>query len=234
MNIENLDPEEVKKFDDLSEKWWDLNGDFKPLHQINPLRVNFIKERVDLEGKKVLDIGCGGGLLTEALSSLGADVIGIDASENTIGIAKSHAKLINSNVTYMQNTVENFIAENEYAEFDVITCLEMLEHVPEPNKIIESCSQLLKPEGNAFFSTINRNPRSYLFAVIGAEYILNLLPKGTHEYTKFIKPSELNNWIRRTDLEHRETIGLSYNPLTDQYWLGKDIQVNYMMHATKI
>ena len=233
MNIKNLDHEEVNKFDELAAKWWDMEGEFKPLHQINPLRVGFIEQRSTLAGKKVLDVGCGGGILSEALSELGADVTGIDASENTIGVAKSHSKLINSDVKYIQNTIEEFVTSNPDEKFDVITCLEMLEHVPSPGDIIKVCSGLLKKNGDIFFSTINRNPRSYLFAVIGAEYILNLLPKGTHDYEKFIKPSELAKWTREANLKTLETIGLSYNPITDNYWLGKDIQVNYMVHARK-
>ena len=233
MNIKNLDHEEVSKFDELAAKWWDMEGEFKPLHQINPLRVGFIKDRSILEGKKILDVGCGGGILAEALSELGANVTGIDASENTIGVAKSHSKSISSNVRFIQNTIEEFIASNPEEKFDVITCLEMLEHVPSPGEIIKNCSDILKKDGDIFFSTINRNPRSYLFAVIGAEYILNLLPKGTHDYEKFIKPSELAKWIREAGLNSEETIGLSYNPITDNYWLGKDIQVNYMVHAKK-
>ena len=233
MNIKNLDQDEVNKFDELAAKWWDKDGEFKPLHQINPLRVGFIKERSSLEGKKVLDVGCGGGILAEALNELGAIVTGIDASENTIGVAKTHSKSIGSDVKYIQNTIEEFTSSYPDERFDVITCLEMLEHVPSPFEIIESFSNLLKEDGNIFFSTINRNPRSYLFAVIGAEYILNLLPKGTHDYEKFIKPSELAKWIRDAGLSSKETIGLSYNPITDNYWLGKDIQVNYMVHAKK-
>ena len=233
MNIKNLDHDEVNKFDELAAKWWDKDGEFRPLHQINPLRVNFIEERSSVEGKKVLDVGCGGGILAEALNELGANVTGIDASENTIGVAKSHSRSIGSDVIYIQNTIEEFISSHPNEKFDVITCLEMLEHVPSPNEIIKSCSNLLKDDGNVFFSTINRNPRSYLFAVIGAEYILNLLPKGTHDYEKFIKPSELAKWIREADLNSKETIGLSYNPITGNYWLGKDIQVNYMVHAKK-
>jgi 2-polyprenyl-6-hydroxyphenyl methylase/3-demethylubiquinone-9 3-methyltransferase len=233
MNIKNLDHEEVNKFDELAAKWWDMEGEFKPLHQINPLRVGFIKDRSILEGKKILDVGCGGGILAEALSELGANVTGIDASENTIGVAKSHSKSISSNVRFIQNTIEEFMASNPEEKFDVITCLEMLEHVPSPGEIIKNCSDILKKDGDIFFSTINRNPRSYLFAVIGAEYILNLLPKGTHDYEKFIKPSELAKWIREAGLNSEETIGLSYNPITDNYWLGKDIQVNYMVHAKK-
>ena len=233
MNIKNLDHDEVNKFDELASKWWDMEGEFKPLHQINPLRVGFIKDRSILEGKKILDVGCGGGILAEALGELGANVTGIDASENTIGVAKSHSRSIGSDVIYIQNTIEEFISSHPNEKFDVITCLEMLEHVPSPNEIIKSCSNLLKDDGNIFFSTINRNPRSYLFAVIGAEYILNLLPKGTHDYEKFIKPSELAKWIREAGLNSKETIGLSYNPITGNYWLGKDIQVNYMVHAKK-
>ena len=233
MNINNLDHDEVNKFDELAAKWWDKDGEFRPLHQINPLRVGFIKERSSMEGKKVLDVGCGGGILAEALNELGANVTGIDASENTIGVAKTHSKSIGSDVKYIQNTIEEFTSSYPDERFDVITCLEMLEHVPSPYEIIKSCSSLLKEDGNIFFSTINRNPRSYLFAVIGAEYILNLLPKGTHDYEKFIKPSELAKWIRDAGLNSKETIGLSYNPITDNYWLGKDIQVNYMVHAKK-
>ena len=233
MNIENLDHDEVNKFDELAAKWWDREGEFKPLHQINPLRVGFIKERSTLEGKKVLDVGCGGGILAQALGKLGAEVTGIDASEKTIGVAKSHSELIKSDVKFFQQTIEEFVSSNPEAKFDVITCLEMLEHVPSPGDIINSCSKILNDNGDIFFSTINRNPKSYLFAVIGAEYVLNLLPKGTHEYEKFIKPSELAKWIRDAGLTTQETIGLSYNPLTDNYWLGKDIQVNYMVHAKR-
>ena len=233
MNIENLDHDEVNKFDELAAKWWDREGEFKPLHQINPLRVGFIKERSTLEGKKVLDVGCGGGILAQALGELGAEVTGIDASEKTIGVAKSHSELIKSDVKFFQQTIEEFMSSNPEAKFDVITCLEMLEHVPSPGDIINSCSKILNDNGDIFFSTINRNPKSYLFAVIGAEYVLNLLPKGTHEYEKFIKPSELAKWIRDAGLTTQETIGLSYNPLTDNYWLGKDIQVNYMVHAKR-
>ena len=233
MNIKNLDHDEVKKFDDLAAKWWDLDGEFKPLHQINPLRVGFINERANLEGIKVLDVGCGGGILAEALSKLGAQVTGIDASEQTIGVAQNHSNAVGSDVSYYQTTIEEFIANKPEEKFDVITCLEMLEHVPSPGEIIKTCSTILKDDGDIFFSTINRNPRSYLFAIVGAEYILNLLPKGTHDYQKFIKPSELAKWIRDARLSQIETIGLSYNPITDNYWLGKDIQVNYMVHAKK-
>ena len=233
MNIKNLDHDEVKKFDELAAKWWDPEGEFKPLHQINPLRVGFINERANLEGIKVLDVGCGGGILAESLSELGAQVTGIDASEQTIGVAQNHSNAVGSDVSYYQTTIEEFIANKPEEKFDVVTCLEMLEHVPSPGEIIKTCSTILKDDGDIFFSTINRNPRSYLFAIVGAEYILNLLPKGTHDYQKFIKPSELAKWIRDARLSQIETIGLSYNPITDNYWLGKDIQVNYMVHAKK-
>ena len=233
MNIKNLDHDEVKKFDELAAKWWNPEGEFKPLHQINPLRVGFINERANLEGIKVLDVGCGGGILAEALSKLGAQVTGIDASEQTIGVAQNHSNAVGSDVSYYQTTIDEFIANKPEEKFDVITCLEMLEHVPSPGEIIKTCSTILKDDGDIFFSTINRNPRSYLFAIVGAEYILNLLPKGTHDYQKFIKPSELAKWIRDARLSQIETIGLSYNPITDNYWLGKDIQVNYMVHAKK-
>ena len=233
MNTENLDHEEVNKFDELAAKWWDMEGEFRPLHQINPLRVGFIKDRCQLNGTKILDVGCGGGILAEALGSLGANVTGIDASENTIGVAKSHSRTVGSDVKFLQNTIEEFRGSNPNERFDVITCLEMLEHVPSPGNIIKICSEMLNDNGDIFFSTINRNPRSYVFAILGAEYILNLLPKGTHDYEKFIKPSELAKWIREAGLATKETIGLSYNPITGNYWLGKDIQVNYMVHAKK-
>jgi 2-polyprenyl-6-hydroxyphenyl methylase/3-demethylubiquinone-9 3-methyltransferase len=234
MKTKNLDTEEVKKFNDIAEVWWDLDGDFKPLHQINPLRLNYIQERCSLSGLKVLDVGCGGGILSEAMSNLGAEVIGIDASDKTIGVAQAHGLKVNSNVNYIQTTIEDLLEEGLHKNFDVITCLEMLEHVPDPSQIVKLCSGLLKDNGHAFFSTINRNPKSYLFAVIGAEYILNLLPKGTHDYSKFIKPSELASWLRSSNLSLQNTTGLSYNPLTDHYWLSSDVQVNYMMHTLKI
>ena len=230
---QNIDLEEIQRFDDLAETWWDEEGDFKALHQINPLRVNFIKERVDLIGKKVLDVGCGGGIFSESLAALGAEVTAIDASEKTINIAKAHAKQVKSTVRYLNTTTEKILSNKLSTKFDVITCLEMLEHVPDPSQTINEFSSLLSPNGDLIVSTINRNPRSYLFAVIGAEYILNLLPKGTHDYSKFIKPSEISRWIRSSNLVLKETIGLSYNPITGTYWLGKDIAVNYMMYIKK-
>ena len=230
--MENIDQEEVNKFDEIAEKWWDLEGEFKPLHQINPLRVGFINERTILKGAKVLDIGCGGGILSESLSNLGAEVIGLDASEKTIGVARARSNKVGSNITFLQMSLEEYINSENEKKFDVITCLELLEHVPDPSKVVQGCKSLLKKDGKVFFSTINRNPKSYLFAILGAEYILNLLPKGTHEFDKFIKPSELSRWIRNSKLKQEEIIGLSYNPLTNHYWLGKDIQVNYMVFAS--
>ena len=231
---QNIDKEEVEKFDDLAKSWWDPQGDFKSLHQINPLRINFIKERTTLAGKQVLDIGCGGGLLAEVLSDLGAIVTAIDASEKTINVAKAHAKKVGSNVNYIKASLEEFSKIEPKAKFDVITCLEMLEHVPDPLQILKKCSDLLNQDGDLFLSTINRNPRSYLFAIIGAEYLLNLLPKGTHDYSKFIKPSELSKWLNKSNLNTIEVVGLSYNPITDNYWFGKDIAVNYLLHASKV
>ena len=231
---QNIDKEEVEKFDDLAKSWWDPQGDFKSLHQINPLRINFIKERTTLAGKQVLDIGCGGGLLAEVLSDLGAIVTAIDASEKTINVAKAHAKKVGSNVNYIKASLEEFSKIKPKAKFDVITCLEMLEHVPDPLQILKKCSDLLNQDGDLFLSTINRNPRSYLFAIIGAEYLLNLLPKGTHDYSKFIKPSELSKWLNKSNLNTIEVVGLSYNPITDNYWLGKDIAVNYLLYASKV
>lgn len=233
INKKNIDPEEIRKFEAIALRWWDEEGEFKSLHQINPLRVKFIKDRTELLGKRVLDIGCGGGILSEALSNLGAEVIGIDVSKKTIGIAKAHGEKVGSKVKYIQTSTDELMISGSYGDFDVITCLEMLEHVPNPEKTIMDCSSLLNVNGDIFFSTINRNPRSYLFAVIGAEYILNLLPKGTHNYSRFIKPSELSRWIRNAKLRLKETIGLSYNPVTDHYWLGEDIRVNYMVHVTQ-
>ena len=230
--MKNVSESEIRKFEALASRWWDPNSEFRPLHEINPLRVNYISRKINVAEKRVLDVGCGGGILAESMAQHGANVTAIDLAEASLSVAKLHLMESNLEVDYRFTSAEN-LAQNESESFDIVTCLEMLEHVPSPGAIIETCSDILKDNGDIFFSTINRNPRSYLFAVIGAEYILNLLPKGTHDYEKFIKPSELAGWIRNSNLTSKETIGLSYNPITDKYWLGKDIQVNYMVHAKK-
>jgi 2-polyprenyl-6-hydroxyphenyl methylase/3-demethylubiquinone-9 3-methyltransferase len=228
--MENFDKEEIAKFDELAARWWDKDSEFKPLHDINPLRLNYIDEKAGLDTKKVVDIGCGGGILSESMALRGAQVKGIDLATAGLSVAKLHAQQSDANVEYEEISAEA-LAEREPASYDIVTCLEMLEHVPQPDKIIQACAKLVKPGGDLFFSTINRNPKSYLFAIVGAEYVLNLLPKGTHEYAKFIKPAELDGWIRTAGLDNQDLIGMSYNPLSGNYWLGKDVTVNYMMHA---
>ena len=211
----NVDYDEVEKFASLAARWWDKNSEFKPLHDINPLRLGYIKERCggSLSGKRILDVGCGGGILTEALALEGAEVVGIDLAEASLEVAKLHLLESGLDVTYQMIIVEE-LAEREGESFDVVTCLERLEHVPDPSSIVRACSALVKPKGKAFFSTINRNPKSYFFAIVGAEYILNLLPKGTHHYEKFIKPSEIDTWARHCDLSIQSMIGMTYNPIT--------------------
>lgn len=226
---QNVDAAEIAKFDALASRWWDPEGDFRPLHEINPLRLDYIRQRAPLDGSKVLDVGCGGGILTEAMASKGARVTGIDMAEKPLGVARLHQAESGTNVEYLQTTAEELAAERA-GEFDVVTCLEMLEHVPEPYTVIEACAKLVRPGGDIFFSTINRNPKSFLFAIVGAEYVLRLLPQGTHEYTKFIRPSELDDWARTAGLETQDSIGLHYNPLTRAYWLAPNVDVNYLMH----
>ena len=228
----NVDPQEIKKFEDLASRWWDPNSEFKPLHEINPLRLNFINQYADIAGKTVLDVGCGGGILAESMAAKGANVTGIDMGAAPLNVAKLHLLESNQTVEYKQITAED-MAKDKPAHFDVVTCMEMLEHVPDPSSIIQSCFELVKPGGHVFFSTINRNPKSYLLAIIGAEYILRMLPKGTHDYRKFIKPSELHQWARQTGLNIHKLIGMTYNPLTKVYSLGDDVDVNYIMYAQR-
>lgn len=228
----NVDPQEVAKFSDLAHRWWDPHSEFKPLHDINPLRLGWIDRCVSLAGKRVLDVGCGGGLLSEGMAGCGAHVTGIDLSENALGVARLHLLESGRSVDYRLIAAETLAAETP-ASFDAVTCLEMLEHVPAPASTIAACASLVKPGGQVFFSTINRNPKAYLFAVIGAEYILNMLPKGTHDYAKFLRPAELARFAREAGLDIAEIVGMSYNPLTQTYRLGDDSSVNYLMRAVR-
>lgn len=228
----NVDVEEIRKFEALASRWWDPYGEFKPLHEINPLRLAFIDQRAALRGKRVLDVGCGGGILTEAMADLGADVTGIDLGQAPLAVARLHLKESGRRVDYRLISAEE-LAVAQPAAFDVVTCLEMLEHVPDPASTVAACAQLVKPGGKVFFSTINRNPKAWLFAIVGAEYILRLLPRGTHDYMKLIRPSELERWARSAALSVREYTGMHYNPLTRRYWLGPGVDVNYLAYAER-
>lgn len=226
----NADDSELQKFGDLAHKWWDKNSEFRPLHEINPVRLNWIDNLTGLKGKRVLDVGCGGGILSESMYFKGADVTGIDLGEKALNVAKLHQLESGAKVNYQYISVEQLAAEQP-ASFDVVTCMEMLEHVPDASAIVAACAKLVKSNGSVFFSTINRNPKSYLFAVVGAEYVLNMLPKGTHDYAKFIKPSELSSWARQADLNVSSMRGMSFNPITQNYSLGDDVSINYLMHT---
>lgn len=226
----NVDRAEIAKFEALASRWWDRNSEFKPLHEINPLRTNWIDQRAPLAGKQVLDIGCGGGILAEAMALRGAQVTGIDMGEAPLAVARLHQLESGVEVDYVQTTAEAF-AQLHPARYDIVTCLEMLEHVPDPSSVIRACARLVKPGGHVFFSTINRNPKAFVFAIVGAEYVLRMLPRGTHEFAKFIKPAELGAWSRDAGLALQDITGLTYNPLTRQYKLGRDVDVNYMIHC---
>jgi 2-polyprenyl-6-hydroxyphenyl methylase / 3-demethylubiquinone-9 3-methyltransferase len=225
----NADPQELAKFGDLAHRWWDPEGEFRPLHQINPLRLDWIASQAELAGREVLDVGCGGGILAESMARRGAKVLGIDLSTKPLRVARLHAMEAGvASLDYREVAVEQLAAERP-ASFDVVTCMEMLEHVPEPASVVRACAALVKPGGSVFFSTLNRNPKSFLFAIVGAEHVLGLLPKGTHEYARFIRPSELARFARDAGLEAVALKGMSYNPLTRRYWLGEDTDVNYLM-----
>ncbi len=228
----NADPAELAKFDQLAHRWWDPQGEFRPLHEINPLRLEWIDRHAPLAGKRVLDVGCGGGILTEAMAQRGARVTGIDLSDKALRVAELHLLESRLSVMYEKASVDDFAARHA-GEFDVVTCMELLEHVPEPAAMVVACARLVRAGGQVFFSTINRNPRSYLFAVIGAEYLLRLLPRGTHDYLRFVKPSELARWSRASGLRPDELVGMSYNPITRRYRLGADCGVNYFLYCVR-
>ncbi|MCP4187777.1 MAG: bifunctional 2-polyprenyl-6-hydroxyphenol methylase/3-demethylubiquinol 3-O-methyltransferase UbiG [Gammaproteobacteria bacterium] len=231
MTQSNIDPLEIDKFQSIASRWWDRESEFKPLHDINPLRVGYIEDYIGtLEGRKILDIGCGGGILAESLASKGAKLTGIDMAEMSLKVAKMHLHESGLDINYQKTTTEEF-AKGHKEQFDVITCLEMLEHVPDPASIIKAAASMLKPDGHLFLSTINRNPKAYVLAIVGAEYILKLLPKGTHEYQKFIKPSELAAMVRSNQLNVSDVTGMTYNPINQQYKLCRDVDVNYLMYC---
>ena len=228
----NVDSVEVSRFEDLASRWWDPEGDFKPLHQINPLRLEYIDQRFSLNGRHILDLGCGGGLLAESMSDRGASVMGLDAGSAPIAVARLHARETNRKISYQQGTAEE-LAETHSARFDGVTCMEMLEHVPRPDRIVTACAQLVRPGGSLFFSTINRNPKSWLFAIVGAEYLLGLLPRGTHRYDRFIRPSELEGWAADAGLKLLDMTGFHYNPVFQQYSIGPGTDVNYILQFTR-
>jgi 2-polyprenyl-6-hydroxyphenyl methylase / 3-demethylubiquinone-9 3-methyltransferase len=229
----NVDPQELAKFSDLAHRWWDPDSEFRPLHQINPLRLEWIDALAGLHGKQVLDIGCGGGILADAMARRGATVLGIDLAAKPLKVAQLHALEAGTQGVAYREVAAEALAQESPAAFDVVTCMEMLEHVPDPASIVRACATLVKPGGAVFFSTINRNPKAFLFAIVGAEHVLGLLPKGTHEYARFIRPSELGQWCRDAGLELTGTRGMEYNPLTRRYWLSGDTSVNYLLACRK-
>jgi 2-polyprenyl-6-hydroxyphenyl methylase / 3-demethylubiquinone-9 3-methyltransferase len=233
-NTHNVDPKEIQKFEEMASRWWDLQGEFKPLHQINPLRLNYVLEKSNgLFGKKVLDVGCGGGILSESMAKQGADVTGLDMGREPLEVARLHALESGiKNVHYIQCPVETHATETPEA-YDVVTCMEMLEHVPDPLSVVQACANLVKPGGHVFFSTLNRNMKSYLFAIIGAEKLMKIVPDGTHNHDKFIRPSELLTMVDKTPLQDQGIMGLLYNPLTNTYKLGHNVDVNYIVHTSK-
>ncbi len=225
----NVDPAEIAKFDALAARWWDPDGDFRTLHEINPLRLDYIRQRSQLAGRRVVDVGCGGGILSESLAAADAQVTGIDMADAPLAVAGLHQAASGTNVEYLLTDAETLAAERP-GEYDVVTCLELLEHVPRPAKVVAACAALVRPGGDVYFSTINRNPKSFMLAIVGAEYLMRLLPAGTHEYRKFIRPSELESWARHAGLELKDSIGLHYNPLLRRYSFGPNVDVNYLMH----
>jgi 2-polyprenyl-6-hydroxyphenyl methylase/3-demethylubiquinone-9 3-methyltransferase len=233
MSHTNFDPTEIHKFEKMAKHWWDKTAECKPLHDINPLRLQYIQKQVNLKDKKVLDVGCGGGILTEALAMQGANTTGIDMAAAALQVAQQHAAMSKLDIVYQHISAEA-LALQQPGEYDVVTCMEMLEHVPDPVAVIQACATLVKTNGHVFFSTLNRNLKSFLFAIVGAEYLLNLIPQGTHEYAKFIRPSELASWVRANDLHVASMMGIHYNPLMRTYSLTKDVSVNYLLHARAI
>ena len=233
MSMTNADPQELAKFGDLAHKWWDPESEFRPLHEINPLRLDWIDQLANIRGKRVVDVGCGGGILAESMARRGADVLGVDLSERPLKVAQLHAMEAGiANIDYRSIAAEALAAEQP-GQFDVVTCMEMLEHVPDPASVVKACHDMAKPGGWVFFSTINRNPKAYLFAILGAEYLLKMLPKGTHEFARFIQPAELARWCRVAGLDTVQYKGMEYNPITRRYWLSGDTSVNYLLACRK-